>query len=52
MDAEVMERLSVSKQAKLKCEIGSFELKKLNHVEDAVPYQYGLRPLYSRDGMS
>jgi hypothetical protein len=50
--AEVRERLSVSKQATLKSEIGSSEFNKLNHVEVAVPCKYELHRLYSRDGMS
>jgi len=52
VDAEVREKLSVSKQSKLKCEIGRFELNKLNHVEDGVPYQYEPHRLHSRDRMS
>jgi hypothetical protein len=50
--AEVRERLSVSTQEKLKCEIWSFEIKKLNHMEVAVPYENELQRLHSRDGMS
>jgi len=47
MVAELRERLSVSKQENLKCEIGSFELSRLNHVEVAVPYLYELHRLHS-----
>jgi hypothetical protein len=49
--AEVRERLSVSKEGTQKCEIGSFELNKPNRVEVAVPYEYELQRLHSRDGM-